>query len=253
MSSGTVDRFFNENGQVIVWPKKRADKDLVLEYLATKFEANKTYHENEVNEILKKWHTFADWPLLRRELIESGLMQRNRDGTEYSLVLRVRLVDINVERDAPMGVKWLNGIHGVETFRLMGNVIADDWQTNIDEQREVLAGIINDSKGLSFMVEADGKIVGIVETHPDSTPELPGPSIHIMLGDHNARGRGIGYASQLQQIDKLKQLGYKKLYSRAQTINVGSNNLLTKLGFEKYGEIYVTAEGLKYQNYILFI
>lgn len=28
---------------------------------------------------------FADWPLLRRELVESGFMQRNRDDTEYIL------------------------------------------------------------------------------------------------------------------------------------------------------------------------
>lgn len=32
MPSGTVDRFFNADGQVIVWPNKRADKNLVLEY-----------------------------------------------------------------------------------------------------------------------------------------------------------------------------------------------------------------------------
>lgn len=88
MSSGTVNKFFNTDGQVIVWPKKRADKDSILKYLATKFELNKTYHENEVNEILKSWHTFADWPLLRRELIENGLMLRNRDGTEYILAAK---------------------------------------------------------------------------------------------------------------------------------------------------------------------
>lgn len=85
MSSSTVDRFYNEAGQVIVWPKKRKDKDIVLQYLATKFEADVKYHENDINEILKQWHTFHDWPLLRRELVEAGLMHRNRNGTEYVL------------------------------------------------------------------------------------------------------------------------------------------------------------------------
>lgn len=85
MSSSTVDRFYNEAGQVIVWPKKRKDKDTVLQYLAAKFETGVKYHENDINEILKQWHTFHDWPLLRRELVETGLMQRNRNGTEYVL------------------------------------------------------------------------------------------------------------------------------------------------------------------------
>ena len=78
-----VLRFLNDSGLVVVWPKKHADKQLVCEYLATKFEASKVYHEREVNEVLKVWHTFQDWPLLRRELIERALMTRNTDGTEY--------------------------------------------------------------------------------------------------------------------------------------------------------------------------
>jgi len=83
MSEQDVNRFLNGTGQVTVWPKKHADKDLVLDFLITKFEFGKTYHENEVNEILKQWHTFHDWPLLRRELFERGYMDRNLTGTEY--------------------------------------------------------------------------------------------------------------------------------------------------------------------------
>ena len=82
-----VERFLNEYGLVTVWPKKHADKQLVCEYLVTKFEVNVSYHENEVNEIIKKWHTFHDWPLLRRELIVRQLMIRNTSGTEYKIML----------------------------------------------------------------------------------------------------------------------------------------------------------------------
>lgn len=78
-----VQRFLNDDELVKQWPKKLSDKRLVLEYLATKFEFDRSYHEREVNEVLKQWHTFSDWPLLRRELFEQGFLDRNRSGTDY--------------------------------------------------------------------------------------------------------------------------------------------------------------------------
>lgn len=82
-----VDRFLDSQGLVKQWPKKSADKRLVLSYLAAKFELGHSYHEREVNEILKKWHTFGDWALLRRELFEQGYFNRNRSGTDYRRIV----------------------------------------------------------------------------------------------------------------------------------------------------------------------
>jgi len=82
MSSG-LERFIDKDGKVSSWPKKHIDKDLVLAYLITKFDFNTTYNELQVNEIIKQWHTFSDWPLLRRELFERGYFDRNLDGTIY--------------------------------------------------------------------------------------------------------------------------------------------------------------------------
>lgn len=81
-----IARFLDKDGLVTLWPKKRADKDLVLAYLAEKFEFGRSYHENEVNEILKQWHTFVDWPLLRRELFDQGYFDRDLAGTDYRRV-----------------------------------------------------------------------------------------------------------------------------------------------------------------------
>jgi hypothetical protein len=83
MTQIDVKRFLLEDGKVKVWPSKQADKEAVLAYLVTKFDFATTYHERQINEILKAWHTFSDWPLLRRELFERGYMSRNRSGTEY--------------------------------------------------------------------------------------------------------------------------------------------------------------------------
>lgn len=82
MGSG-IERFINKDKKVSSWPRKHADKDLVLAYLITKFDFNTTYNELEVNNILQQWHTFSDWPLLRRELFEHGYFDRNLAGSVY--------------------------------------------------------------------------------------------------------------------------------------------------------------------------
>lgn len=88
MSAQPVNRFLDADGQVRQWPTKHTDKELVLEYLATKFEVGKSYSEREVNDVLKAWHTFQDWPLLRRELYDRGYLNRNPDGSNYHRVNR---------------------------------------------------------------------------------------------------------------------------------------------------------------------
>lgn len=81
-----IDRFLDKNGLVKIWPKKHADKIIVLEYLITKFDIGKTYSEKMINEVLNNWHTFHDWPLLRRELVDRGYLLRDKAGYEYWVV-----------------------------------------------------------------------------------------------------------------------------------------------------------------------
>lgn len=78
-----TQRFLDARGLLKQWPRKLDDKHHVLAYLSTKFEFGRSYDEQEVNEILKKWHTFGDWALIRRELFEQGFLERNRSGTVY--------------------------------------------------------------------------------------------------------------------------------------------------------------------------
>ena len=62
----------DSDGRVTRWPRKEAERQLVLHYLRDRFEVGRTYTEREVNEILNLHHTFSDWALLRRELFEAG-------------------------------------------------------------------------------------------------------------------------------------------------------------------------------------
>lgn len=89
-----IHNHLNAEGQVLRWPSKPKEKTAVIEYLASRFVREKTYSELEVNHILKAWHTFDDWALLRRELFERGFFERQRDGSSY---VRTRLGEAVVE------------------------------------------------------------------------------------------------------------------------------------------------------------
>lgn len=65
------------------WPKKRMDKHIVLEHLASFFETTKRYSETEVNEIIRNQVAIEDFPLLRRELIDNAYLNRTPDCREY--------------------------------------------------------------------------------------------------------------------------------------------------------------------------
>lgn len=74
---------FLEGEQIRQLPVKGAHKLLVLKYLASKFEIGKDYTEGQVNAIIDGWHTFGDYFILRRELIDCGLLKRLPNGSKY--------------------------------------------------------------------------------------------------------------------------------------------------------------------------
>lgn len=80
--------YFNEAGLFLLWPARgRAEKRMIaLQWLATHFEAGRSYREVEVNALLKSLHVFNDHALLRRELVDRGFLARNPDGSEYRRV-----------------------------------------------------------------------------------------------------------------------------------------------------------------------
>ena len=81
-----LKKYLDNNNKIKVWPKRKEDKKIVVEYLASKFEADKVYSEKEVNEIILFWHTFNDHTLLRRELVEQKLLTRTPDCKQYTLI-----------------------------------------------------------------------------------------------------------------------------------------------------------------------
>lgn len=78
-----IENYLDDQGRIKQWPSKMAMKIKVLTYLSTKFDDGVQYTESEVNELLKKWHTFNDYFILRRGLIDAGLLKRHVDGSRY--------------------------------------------------------------------------------------------------------------------------------------------------------------------------
>ncbi len=78
-----IKRFLDASGKITQLPQKQKVRIAVLGYLAEKFETDTVYTEKAVNAVCAQWHTFNDYFILRRELVDSGLLCREPDGSRY--------------------------------------------------------------------------------------------------------------------------------------------------------------------------
>jgi hypothetical protein len=80
--------FLDDAGRLRQWPARHKVQRMAAAFLARRFEAGRDYSEKDVNFLLMDGHTFADWALLRRCLVDWGLMAREADGSCYRLSAR---------------------------------------------------------------------------------------------------------------------------------------------------------------------
>ena len=66
--------FVDADGRIRELPARAAKRELVLEYVATRFEPGREYAEHQVNEILLGLHD--DHVTLRRLLVDAGFLNR---------------------------------------------------------------------------------------------------------------------------------------------------------------------------------
>ena len=83
ISDKIMNKLINKLGEIIRWPKKPPEKEIIIKYLSTKFESDKKYTEKEINGIIDKYHLFNNIPLLRRELVSREFFAREDDGSVY--------------------------------------------------------------------------------------------------------------------------------------------------------------------------
>ncbi len=78
-----IENFLDTHGKIKNWPAKREAKLAVLRYLGNHFTTGRFYSEKEVNGIIEEHHTFGDYFLLRRGMIDCGVLARTPDGARY--------------------------------------------------------------------------------------------------------------------------------------------------------------------------
>lgn len=78
-----LGRRLDAKGRLGQWPTKRKFQRAAVFYLVAKFERGRRYTESEVNDILDSWAPFRDAALMRRTMVEEGLLERTTDGREY--------------------------------------------------------------------------------------------------------------------------------------------------------------------------
>jgi len=76
-----VGKYVNSNGVIERMPKKKSERVAIYKYIASKFGKEMIYTEEEVNSIIKKYN--EDYSTIRRELVTSGLIERETDGSLY--------------------------------------------------------------------------------------------------------------------------------------------------------------------------
>ncbi len=162
----------------------------------------------------------------------------------------IELVEPDIERDAPLGVLWLEGELGHSTMLLMGNPPEAIEPTTLEKERQRVKGFIESETQKTWMIRFENRIIGAIWLDLEPTEYLPGaPAVHIMIGDPSCRGKGVGSKAISEVISNLRRQGeHHTLYSRHMVANNAAKNLLTSLGFNKLGESYVDNDQLQWQN-----
>ena len=81
-----VLRCFNEEGVLLRWPKKTSHQRLALWWGWAAMPSRRDLTEPEVNAVLKRMNDFGDHVLMRREMIDWGMMTRSLDCKVYRRV-----------------------------------------------------------------------------------------------------------------------------------------------------------------------
>lgn len=77
----TLTTFLDAEGRIKSFPAQEKKYLVLLDYVAKAFDPGVRYTEKQVNEILSRFH--EDTALLRRNLVDYGLMQREGGGGAY--------------------------------------------------------------------------------------------------------------------------------------------------------------------------
>lgn len=151
-----ISKFLDSKNKIKVWPSKKEMKFKILSYLAAKFECGRFYKEQEVNSIIENWHTFGDYFLLRRGLIDHCFLSRTKNGARYwreeqsslSHIKQVILNNYDIEKI--VGMSQMNNGIGSNSYYIFsdnGEFIFKDIEhnhMNYPENEDIILSILKD-------------------------------------------------------------------------------------------------------------
>ena len=78
-----VLRHFDESGRLMRWPSKTWMQHLAIWALWSRFPRDTGLTERQASALIGEWHGFGDAAILRRTMVERGLLSRVPGGNEY--------------------------------------------------------------------------------------------------------------------------------------------------------------------------
>lgn len=164
----------------------------------------------------------------------------------------LELVPPNPDRDAPFALAWFDSPHGKDTLLKMGNSESEIETPTLDGEKSTLEEFIQlerDNKQITRMIQLHGKTIGAVWIELEDTEYVKAPALHIMIGDPNSRGTGIGKKVMETMIHYAQtELQADLIYSRHLVSNHIISKLNSHLGFKNDGDSYAEKSGLVFQN-----
>lgn len=76
-------RYFDATGQMQSWPAKQSQQALCLWAIWCAIPPGERFDEAEINRFITEAHTFGDHAILRRSLVDAGMLARTPEGRLY--------------------------------------------------------------------------------------------------------------------------------------------------------------------------
>lgn len=164
----------------------------------------------------------------------------------------IQLLPPDIDRDAPFALSWFQRPEGHTTLLSMGNAEHEIEPSTLESETAILREFIDleqEGKQITRMVVVDQKTIGVVWIELLENHNVQPPSIHIMIGNPDYRGKGIGKSVMQAAINYVRDtLSLNTIYSRHLANNMPVATLNKSLGFEKDGLPYTDSNGLVWQS-----
>jgi RimJ/RimL family protein N-acetyltransferase len=134
----------------------------------------------------------------------------------------------------------------------MGNAEHEIEPSTVESETAILREFIEleeEQKQITRMIVVNHMTIGVVWIELQENHGVHPPSIHIMIGNPDYRGKGIGKSVMQAAIDYVRgDLHLDTIYSRHLANNTAVASLNQSLGFEKDGSPYADENGLVLQG-----